>query len=111
MTRRRPLGLERHRPCRAVEANRRDLLVAKSAIRCPVALETTRNLTSIRSVKAAKSAGREVMLDCEHSSTAIRKIGIRAACAKTAYDSGARWVVLAIQWRHHAHEVESMSPK
>lgn len=52
--------------------------VAKSsAYQVRVALETTKeeNLASIRdSVAAAKAVGREVMLDCEHFSTATRKM-------------------------------------
>jgi 2-isopropylmalate synthase len=63
-----------------------------------VALETTEeeNLNSIRdSVRAAKAKGREVLLDCEHffdGYKANRKYAL--ACAKAAYDEGARWVVL-----------------
>src|SRR6202045_1801188 len=73
--------------------------VAKSsAYQVRVALETTNeeNLASIRdSVKAAKKAGREVMLDCEHFFDGYKENAAFAlACAKTAYDSGARWVVL-----------------
>src|SRR5437764_10091824 len=73
--------------------------VAKSsAYQVRVALETTNeeNLASIRdSVKAAKSAGREVMLDCEHFFDGYKENAEFAlACAKTAYESGARWVVL-----------------
>jgi 2-isopropylmalate synthase len=73
--------------------------VAKSsAYQVRVALETTNeeNLASIRdSVKAAKAAGREVMLDCEHFFDGYKEDSEFAlACAKAAYDSGARWVVL-----------------
>src|SRR4030081_2385647 len=73
--------------------------VAKSsAYQVRVALETTNeeNLASIRdSVKAAISAGREVMLDCEHFFDGFKENPEFAlACAKAAYDSGARWVVL-----------------
>ena len=73
--------------------------VAKSsAYQVRVALETTNeeNLASIRdSVKAAKTAGREVMLDCEHFFDGYKEDAEFAlACAKAAYDSGARWVVL-----------------
>src|SRR6201994_725619 len=73
--------------------------VAKSsAYQVRVALETTNeeNLASIRdSVKAAKAAGREVMLDCEHFFDGYKENAEFAlACAKAAYDSGARWVVL-----------------
>jgi 2-isopropylmalate synthase len=73
--------------------------VAKSsAYQVKVALETTNeeNLASIRdSVAAAKAAGREVMLDCEHFFDGFKEDPQFAlACAEAAYDSGARWVVL-----------------
>jgi 2-isopropylmalate synthase len=63
-----------------------------------VALETTEeeNLASIRdSVRAAKAKGREVLLDCEHFFDGYKANPAYAlACAKAAYDEGARWVVL-----------------
>jgi len=63
-----------------------------------VALETTEeeNLASIRdSVRAAKTKGREVLLDCEHFFDGYKaKPAYAVACAKAAYDEGARWVVL-----------------
>src|SRR5664280_2343325 len=63
-----------------------------------VALQTTEeeNLASIRdSVKAAKAKGREVLLDCEHFFDGYKANAKYAlACAKAAYDEGARWVVL-----------------
>src|SRR5215475_1529936 len=63
-----------------------------------VALETTpeENLASIRdSVRAAKAKGREVLLDCEHFFDGFKANPAYAlACAKAAYDEGARWVVL-----------------
>jgi 2-isopropylmalate synthase len=63
-----------------------------------VALETTpeENLASIRdSVHAAKAKGREVLLDCEHFFDGYKADpSFALACAKTAYDEGARWVVL-----------------
>ncbi|HXX03412.1 MAG TPA: citramalate synthase [Xanthobacteraceae bacterium] len=63
-----------------------------------VALETTaeENLASIRdSVCAAKAKGREVLLDCEHFFDGYKANPKYAlACAKAAYDEGARWVVL-----------------
>src|SRR5688572_14952972 len=73
--------------------------VAKaSAYQVRVALETTNeeNLASIRdSVNAAKAAGREVMVDCEHFFDGYKERPDYAlACAKAAYDAGARWVVL-----------------
>src|ERR1700744_3007572 len=73
--------------------------VAKaSAYQVRVALETTNeeNLASIRdSVAAAKKAGREVMLDCEHFFDGYKETAqVALACSKAAYESGARWVVL-----------------
>jgi 2-isopropylmalate synthase len=63
-----------------------------------VALETTadENIASIRdSVAAAKAKGREVLLDCEHFFDGYKANPTFAlACAKAAYDQGARWVVL-----------------
>ncbi|MGC1666810.1 MAG: citramalate synthase, partial [Pseudolabrys sp.] len=63
-----------------------------------VALETTNeeNVASIRdSVRAAKAKGREVLLDCEHFFDGYKANPKYAlACAKTAYEEGARWVVL-----------------
>jgi 2-isopropylmalate synthase len=63
-----------------------------------VALQTTEeeNLASIRdSVRAAKAKGREVLLDCEHFFDGYKaNPNYALACAKAAYDEGARWVVL-----------------
>jgi 2-isopropylmalate synthase len=63
-----------------------------------VALETTEeeNLATIRdSVRAAKARGREALVDCEHFFDGYKANPAYAlACAKTAYDEGARWVVL-----------------
>ena len=63
-----------------------------------VALETTleENVASIRdSVRAAKAKGREVLLDCEHFFDGYKANPDYAlACAKAAYEEGARWVVL-----------------
>jgi len=63
-----------------------------------VALETTdeENVASIRdSVRAARAKGREVLLDCEHFFDGYKANPAYAlACAKAAYDEGARWVVL-----------------
>src|ERR1700710_823170 len=89
-------------------------LVAKSsAYQVRVALETTKeeNLASIRdSVTAAKNAGREVMLDCEHFFDGYKENPEFAlACAKAAYDSGARWVVLCdTNGGAMPHEVETI---
>src|SRR5271169_3565584 len=73
--------------------------VAKSSdYHVRVALETTLedNLASIRdSVRAARAKGREVLLDCEHFFDGYKANPDYAlACAKAAYDEGARWVVL-----------------
>jgi len=63
-----------------------------------VALETTEeeNIASIRdSVRAAKADGREVLLDCEHFFDGYKaKPAFALACAKAAYEEGARWVAL-----------------
>ncbi len=63
-----------------------------------VALETTpeENLASIRdSVRAAASRGREVLLDCEHFFDGYKaNPEFAIACARAAYDEGARWIVL-----------------
>src|SRR5216117_3973759 len=88
--------------------------VAKaSAYQVRVALETTNeeNLASIReSVRAAKAAGREVMVDCEHFFDGFKEnADFALACAKAAYDSGARWVVLCdTNGGTMPHEVESI---
>src|SRR5580765_1704059 len=88
--------------------------VAKSsAYQVRVALETTNeeNLASIRdSVSAAKAAGREVMVDCEHFFDGYKENSEFAlACARAAYESGARWVVLCdTNGGTMPHEVETI---
>ena len=63
-----------------------------------VALETTpeENLASIRdSVRAARSRGREVLLDCEHFFDGYKaNAPFALACARAACEEGARWIVL-----------------
>ena len=63
-----------------------------------VALGTTEaeNVEGItQSVKAAREAGKEVLLDCEHFFDGYKAIPAYAlGCARAAYDAGARWVVL-----------------
>jgi 2-isopropylmalate synthase len=63
-----------------------------------VALETSaeENLAAIRdSVRAATAKGREVLLDCEHFFDGYKaNLPYALACARAAYDAGARWVVL-----------------
>ena len=78
-----------------------------------VALETTEDemLASIRdSVRAAKAKGREVLLDCEHFFDGYKaKPTYALACAKAAYDEGARWVVLCdTNGGTLPHEVEAI---
>jgi 2-isopropylmalate synthase len=78
-----------------------------------VALETTldENLNSIRdSLRAAVAKGREVLLDCEHFFDGYKANPSYAlACAKTAYEEGARWVVLCdTNGGTLPHEVEAI---
>src|SRR5712672_836560 len=78
-----------------------------------VALETTEeeNLASIRdSVRAAKAKGREVLLDCEHFFDGYKaNPQFALACAKAAYEEGARWVVLCdTNGGTLPHEVETI---
>src|SRR4249920_1080759 len=88
--------------------------VAKaSAYQVRVALETTNeeNLASIRdSVGAAKAAGREVMVDCEHFFDGYKEnADFALECANAAYESGARWVVLCdTNGGTMPHEVETI---
>src|SRR4051794_39068675 len=78
-----------------------------------VALETTpeENLASIRdSVGAAVARGREVLLDCEHFFDGYEaNPQFALACAKAAYDQGARWIVLCdTNGGALPHEVETV---
>jgi len=88
--------------------------VAKSsAYQVRVALETTQeeNLASIReSVGAAVAAGREALVDCEHFFDGFKEDRTFAlACARTAYEAGARWVVLCdTNGGTLPHEVEAI---
>ena len=73
--------------------------VAKSwdyHVRVALGCTNEENLESIsESVAAAKAAGREVLVDCEHFFDGYKANPAYAtACAKAAYDAGARWVVL-----------------
>lgn len=54
------------------------------------------NLASIHdSVEAAKAADKEPLVDCEHFFDGYKANPSYAlACARTAYDAGARWIVL-----------------
>jgi 2-isopropylmalate synthase len=74
-------------------------LVAKSwdyHVRVALGIENQENLDGItESVKAVSEAGREPMIDCEHFFDGYKANPAYAlACARAAYDSGARWVVM-----------------
>src|SRR5215469_11781046 len=78
-----------------------------------VALECSleENLASIRdSIRAAKAAGREVLLDCEHFFDGYKANPQYAlSCAETAFKEGARWVVLCdTNGGTLPHEVEAI---
>jgi 2-isopropylmalate synthase len=73
--------------------------VAKSwdyHVRVALGCSNEENLDTIReSVEAAKAVGKEVLVDCEHFFDGYKaNPAYAAACAKAAYDAGARWVVL-----------------
>ena len=73
--------------------------VAKSwdyHVRVALGCTNEENLDSIRvSVAAAVAAGKEAMVDCEHFFDGYKANPDYAlACARTAYEAGARWVVL-----------------
>jgi 2-isopropylmalate synthase len=74
-------------------------LVAKSwdyHVRVALGCTNEENLASIReSVAAVTASGREALIDCEHFFDGYKANPDYAlACAKTAYEAGARWVVL-----------------
>ncbi len=78
-----------------------------------VALGTTleENLSSIRqTVEAAVAAGREAMIDCEHFFDGYKaNPGYALDCARTAFEAGARWVVLCdTNGGTLPHEVEAI---
>ena len=73
--------------------------VAKSwdyHVRVALGCSNEENLDAIRaSVAAAIAAGKEAMVDCEHFFDGLKANPDYAlACAKTAYEAGARWIVL-----------------
>ena len=73
--------------------------VAKSwdyHVRVALGCTNEENLDAIRaSVEAALAGGKEAMVDCEHFFDGYKANPDYAlACVKTAYDAGARWVVL-----------------
>ncbi len=74
-------------------------LVAKSwdyHVRVALGCTEEENLDAIRaSVEAARSAGKEPMVDCEHFFDGFKANPAYAlACVRIAYEAGARWVVL-----------------
>jgi 2-isopropylmalate synthase len=73
--------------------------VAKSwdyHVEVALGISNQENLDCIaESVKAAVAAGKEAMVDCEHFFDGYKANPAYALdCAKTAYEAGARWVVL-----------------
>ncbi|MFC3322310.1 citramalate synthase [Mesorhizobium cantuariense] len=73
--------------------------VAKSwdyHVRVALGCTNEENLDAIKaSVEAAIGAGKEALVDCEHFFDGFKANPDYAlACARTAYDAGARWVVL-----------------
>ncbi len=74
-------------------------LVAKSwdyHVRVALGITNDENLAGIaESIKAVVAAGKEAMLDCEHFFDGFKgNRDYALAVARTAYESGARWVVL-----------------
>ncbi len=73
--------------------------VAKASeyqVRVALGCTNDENLEGIReSVRAAIEAGKEALVDCEHFFDGFKENREYAlACARKAYDAGARWVVL-----------------
>ena len=73
--------------------------VAKSwdyHVRLALGCTNDENLDAIRaSVEAARAAGKEALVDCEHFFDGFKANPDYAlACAKAAFEAGARWVVL-----------------
>jgi 2-isopropylmalate synthase len=74
-------------------------LVAKSwdyHVRVALGISNEENLKGIdESIRAVVASGREAMLDCEHFFDGFKgNRDYALAVAKTAYDAGARWIVL-----------------
>ncbi len=65
-------------------------------VRVALGCTNEENLDSIReSVEAALAAGKEALVDCEHFFDGFKADRAYAlACARTAFDAGARWIVL-----------------
>ncbi|MCB1520500.1 MAG: citramalate synthase [Hyphomicrobiaceae bacterium] len=74
-------------------------LVAKSwdyHVRVALGISNEENLESVAdSIRAVVASGREAMLDCEHFFDGYKgNRDYALAVARTAYDAGARWIVL-----------------
>ena len=89
-------------------------LVAKAwdyHVRVALGITNQENLESVeQSVMAVKAAGKEPMIDCEHFFDGFKANKSYAlSVAKTAYDAGARWVVLCdTNGGTLPHEVEAI---
>ncbi len=89
-------------------------LVAKAwdyHVRVALGVTNEENLTGIaESVEALRSAGREAMIDCEHFFDGYKgNRDYALSVARTAYESGARWVVLCdTNGGTLPHEVEAI---
>jgi len=97
----------------AAKADAICLVGKSSAFHVRVALEVKpeENLAAIKeSIEAAKATGREVLIDCEHFFDGYKDDPKYAlACAKTAFDAGARWIVLCdTNGGTLPHEVETI---
>jgi 2-isopropylmalate synthase len=73
--------------------------VAKTSdfhVRVALGISNEENLEAIQaSVQAARAAGKEALVDCEHFFDGFKANPDYAlACARTAFEAGARWVVL-----------------
>ena len=74
-------------------------MVAKASdyqVRVALGISNEENLAAIReSIEAVVASGREAMLDCEHFFDGYKaNAAYTLSVARTAYESGARWVVL-----------------
>ena len=89
-------------------------LVAKAwdyHVRVALGVENEENLEALgQSVRAAKDAKHEVLVDCEHFFDGFKANPEYALdCARTAHESGARWVVLCdTNGGTLPHEIESI---
>lgn len=80
-------------------------------VRVALGCTNEENLEAIdASVRAAVDAGKEAIVDCEHFFDGYKANPAYAlACAKTAYDAGARWVVLCdTNGGTQPHEISSI---